>query len=126
MLQPWKLITLAIGLIILVCGSYYEQAPDWDVGISLTMGICAYLYAPKFILTIYRKDWWSLPPELCSAWFSIDGAYWMYNYFMHHPYVREANIIASTPLFLLCGILWAYDGSLKDMLRDVRSLRLTT
>jgi hypothetical protein len=36
-LRPWKLITLTIGIAILIFGAYYEQSPDWDVGISILM-----------------------------------------------------------------------------------------
>ena len=34
-LRPWKLITLAIGIAILIAGSFYYVIPDWDIPISL-------------------------------------------------------------------------------------------
>jgi hypothetical protein len=34
-LRPWKLSTFAIGLSLLIAGSFYYQTPDWDIGISI-------------------------------------------------------------------------------------------
>lgn len=33
----WNLATLAIGIALLIGGSFYYQAPDWDIPISLIM-----------------------------------------------------------------------------------------
>jgi hypothetical protein len=38
LLRPWKLCTLAIGIALLIAGSFYYQAPDWDIPIILIMG----------------------------------------------------------------------------------------
>ena len=45
-LRPWKLVTLALGLGLLIAGSIYYQFEDWDVGISLIMGTLTYLFTP--------------------------------------------------------------------------------
>lgn len=29
-LRPWKLFTLALGIGLLIAGSFYYRAPDWD------------------------------------------------------------------------------------------------
>ena len=44
--RPWKLFSLAIGIALLIAGAFYYDAPDWDVPISLIMGLLAYLTAP--------------------------------------------------------------------------------
>lgn len=120
MMRPWKLITLAIGLAILIAGSFYEQLNDWDVGVSLVMGILTYLTAPFVCRTIIRLDWRMLLPAAFCAWFSIDGSYWLYNLAIGHNYVREANAIASTPLYFICGLVWMWDGSIKDFICSMR------
>jgi hypothetical protein len=40
LLRPWKLCTLAIGIALLIAGSFYYQAPEWDIPISLTWPRC--------------------------------------------------------------------------------------
>lgn len=32
--RPWKLFTLALGIALLILGSFYYEAPDWDIPIS--------------------------------------------------------------------------------------------
>ena len=44
-LRPWKLATYAIGLLLLIAGSFYYQAPDWDISISIIMSFFTYLTA---------------------------------------------------------------------------------
>ncbi len=56
LLRPWELATLAIGIALLVVGSFYYQAPDWDIPISFIMAIMAYLTAS-----------WSQRPSICPA-----------------------------------------------------------
>ena len=38
LLRPWKLATLAIVVGLPVVGSFYYEAPDWDIPIGITMG----------------------------------------------------------------------------------------
>lgn len=45
LLRPWKLITLGIGVTLLIAGSYYYAAPDWDITISIIMAGFTYLTA---------------------------------------------------------------------------------
>ncbi len=44
-LRPWKLATYAFGLFLLVVGSFYCRAPDWDIPISIIMSFFTYLTA---------------------------------------------------------------------------------
>lgn len=43
--RPWKIATLMIGLSLLVLGSFYYQAPDWDIPVSFIMAGFTYLTA---------------------------------------------------------------------------------
>ena len=44
--RPWKLFTLACGIALLIAGLYWQPAPDWDIPISLIMGVGTYFCAP--------------------------------------------------------------------------------
>lgn len=118
-LRPWKLATLAVGLSLLILGSWYYQFQDWDIGISLIMGLLAYLFAPWSVRVFIERGWKLAPLALLAAWFTIDGVYVAYNELMGHWYVREANFYASTCLYLLCGFIWLYRGSLAQMQDDL-------
>jgi hypothetical protein len=41
--SPWNMATLGVGIALLIAGSFYYQAPDWDIPISLIMAGFAYL-----------------------------------------------------------------------------------
>jgi len=45
-LRPWKLFSLAAGVVLLIAGWFYYHAPDWDIPISLIMATLVYLTAP--------------------------------------------------------------------------------
>ena len=122
LLRPWKLITLLFGISILIAGAFYEQLPDWDVGISIIMALLTYITAPFFIRTIYYRRWYLLPPAFFLAWLSIDGSYCLYSEWLGHPYLREANALASTPLYLMMGLFWLWDGTLHELLTQLRTI----
>jgi hypothetical protein len=92
-------------------------APDWDVGISFIMAILTYLSAPWFIQVFKRLDWRMMPLALLAAWFSIDGSYWLYWSALKPEalFMRPANAFASTFLYLLMGMVWMYNGSLREL-----------
>ena len=56
--RPWKLITLVVGIALLIIGSIYYDAPDWDIPISLIMALFAYLTAPWSLRVIIERKWW--------------------------------------------------------------------
>lgn len=122
-IRPWKIITFLAGLILLVVGSFYFSLPDWDVQISFIMAATTYLTAPWSLRMLLEKRWSLLPIILFAAWFSVDGVYWLYWHFKN-PVVletmRTANFIPSLLLYCLCGIIWLYNGSLQQLLFEVR------
>ena len=119
--RPWKLATFAIGVTLLVLGSFYYQAPDWDIPISFIMAILAYLTAPWSLRVIVKRQWKLWPAMLFATWFTVDGCYWIYWHFKNPAalaLMRDANFLASLSLYGICGVVWLYAGSLREMRGD--------
>ena len=122
-LRPWKLLTLSIGISLLIFGSDYTPAPDWDIPISLIMAAFTYLTAPWSLRVLLERRWRLWPLMLFFTWFSVDGCYAMYWYFTDLQalvLMRSANWPASLSLYGMCGVIWLYRGSLKELLAEVR------
>ena len=120
-LRPWKLLTLAIGVALLLLGAHYELAPDWDVPISLIMAALAYLTAPWSLRVVLERRWRQWPLMLFLTWFTVDGCYALYWHFRNPAVLammREANFPASLSLYGMCGLLWLYCGGLRQGLAD--------
>jgi hypothetical protein len=124
-LRPWKLVTLSIGVALLMLGSHYTPAPDWDIPISLIMAFFAYVTAPWSMRVLLERRWRYWPAMLFATWFSVDGCYVLYWYWKDPDvlaFMREANFPASLSLYGLCGIIWMYCGSLRELFSEIRSL----
>jgi hypothetical protein len=124
-LRPWKLATLALGIALLIVGSYFTPAPDWDVPISLIMALLAYLTAPCSLRVIVERRWRWWPLMLFATWFTVDGCYWIYWHFKNPialDMMREVNFPASLSLYAMCGLVWYYRGSAREALREVSLL----
>jgi hypothetical protein len=116
-LRPWKLATLTLGIALLIGGSFYYEAPDWDIPISLIMALLAYLTAPWSLRVIVERQWRQWPAMLFAAWFTVDGCYWIYWHFKNPvalELMREVNFPASLSLYAMCGLVWYYRGSLRQ------------
>jgi len=121
--RPWKLATLAAGIGLLIAGSFYYEAPDWDVPISLIMAALAYLFAPWSLRVIVERRWKLWPAMLFVTWLSVDGSYWLYWHFKNPAVVdlmRDANFLASLGLYGACGVIWLYRGSLRELPSHLR------
>lgn len=116
-LRPWKLATLAIGIALLVAGSFIWTAPDWDIPVSLIMAVIAYLTAGWSMRVMVERKWRLWPLMLLATWFGVDGCYALY-WSLVNPQtlevMREANAPASLSLYWMCGLVWYFNGSLKD------------
>ena len=122
-LRPWKLITLAIGIALFIAGSFYYVLPDWDIPISLIMAVLTYLTAPFSVRVLVERKWKLLPAMLFATWFTVDGVYALYWYFKNPAtleMLREANFLPSLFLYAICGVLWLYRGSLKELIAELR------
>jgi len=125
-LRPWKLFTLLIGIALLIFGSYYVVAPDWDIPISLIMAVLAYLTAPWSMRVFIKRSWKSFPLMLIYTWFTVDGCYSLYWHFknpMALELMRSANFPASLSVYGMCGIVWLYQGSLAELLKEFKTYR---
>ena len=119
--RPWKLVTLALGVALLIVGSFYYQALDWDIPISLIMAMLAYLTAAWSLRVVLERRWSLWPTMLFLTWFTVDGSYWLYWSFTN-PVVldlmRGANFLPSLCLYAMCGMIWLYRGSLRELLSE--------
>lgn len=123
--RPWKLGTLAIGIALLIIGAFYSHAPDWDISISFIMAILAYMTAPWSLRIIVERTWRLWPAMLFATWFSVDGCYWLYWHFKNPvalELMREANFFASLSLYGMCGVIWLYRGSLRELYLETRAM----
>jgi hypothetical protein len=123
LLRPWKLSTLAIGVALLVVGSFYCQAPDWDIPVSFLMAAMSYLTAGWSLHVIVERRWRQWPWMLFVTWFTVDGCYWLY-WSWKNPValeqMRSANAPASLALYWMCGLVWFYRGSLRSAVATIR------
>lgn len=121
--RPWKLGSLLAGTALLIAGSFYHPAPDWDIPISIIMALLAYLTAPWSMRVLVERQCRRFPLMLFLAWFTVDGCYWLY-WSLKNPLalelMRDANFRASLGLYSLCGLIWYYKGGLKPLLVEVR------
>jgi hypothetical protein len=123
-LRPWKLLTLAFGLALLILGSFYSPALDWDIPISIIMAISAYLTAPWSMRVLLERRWLLFTFMLFFTWFTVDGCYAVYWHFKNPAaleLMRKANFPASLSLYGICGIIWLYRGSLRQFISNLRS-----
>ena len=123
-LRPWKLLLLVVGLGLLVAGSFYVNAPDWDIPISFIMAILAYLTAPWSLRVILERRWRRWPMMLLLTWFTVDGSYWLYWHFKNPValrLMRGANAPASLALYGLCGLVWLHRGTARSLALEIRN-----
>lgn len=123
--RPWKLATLSVGIALLIVGAQIEQLPDWDTGISILMALLTYFTAPWAVRVFIKRRWLMMLPALLAAWFTIDGIYFAWN--AHYgpemvDILRQANWWPSLCLYLICGFLWLYRGSISDLSTNLRAL----
>lgn len=124
-LRPWKLATLFLGTGLLVLGSIFTPAPDWDLPISFIMAFLTYLTAPWSIRVLLERRWRHWPAMLFATWFSVDGCYALYWHFKNPTVLvlmREVNFLASLALYSICGLIWLHRGTLRELFRELRGL----
>ena len=123
--RPWKLSSLFVGVTLLLAGAVFYKAPDWDIAISFIMATCTYLTASWSLRIIVERKWRFIPLMLFFTWFSVDGCYWIYWSFVNPEaleFMRDANFLASLVLYITCGLVWYYHGSLKELSIDTKNL----
>lgn len=108
----------------LLYGATHYGIGDWDTGISLLMGGLTYLFAPWSVFVIanairYRRQrWWLyIVTAFIPAIFTVDIVYVIYHTIVGNPIYRDANFAASSALYFLCGAIWWFRGSLRNLMR---------
>ena len=120
LLRPWKLVTLAIVLGLLIVGSFLYEAPDWVIPVSILMALVAYVTAPWCMRVMVERRWRHWPVMLLLTWFGVDrcyAAYWSVMNPVALDFMREANAPASLSLFWAVGLFWMFKGSLSELLQ---------
>ena len=115
--RPWKLFSLFCGIIFLLIGARYSGLPDWDVPISFIMAGLTYFTAPCSLRVVLERRWKQFPYALFWTWFSVDGSYTIYWYFVDPEALifRPANAGVSLALYGMCALVWWHRGTLKQM-----------
>lgn len=135
LLQPWKLITFFCATAFFIWGAYHWAVPTWDVGVSVVMSVLCFLLAPWAIdlgarAILERRPGWVCRGLLATTlvYLVASGSYELYNTIRmgQHPVTYWQNLAFSVPVTIAAGLVWRYDGSLRDLLRELRSeVRLT-
>ena len=108
--HSWNIGTLLVGIGLLIAGSFYYEAPDWDIPISLIMAGFSYLTATWSFHVLVKREWRKFPLMLFLTWWTVDGCYALYWYFKNPlalELMREANWPASLALYWVCGLVWS-------------------
>jgi hypothetical protein len=103
-----NLFFLTLGIQFLLLGAFLTGLPDWDVGVSLLMALCAYVTAAPSLRVVFERRWRHAPYAAFWTWFTVDGSYLIY-WTLVNPEVlvlRPANACASLALYLMCGLVW--------------------
>ena len=127
--RPWKIATFVIGLSWLLYGALVYDISDWDIGISVIMGGLTYVFAPWSLYVIlnairYRPRGWQLHliAALLPAMSAVDWSYWLYHSAMGNRMLRWENFKVSSALYFICGAIWYYRGSLRDLIAEIKRL----
>lgn len=119
-LRPWKLATFSIGMAWLVWGAYYYQYADWDLGVSIVMGVLTYFLAPVSVRIVWERNWIQLPLAIFFGWLCVDGSYVAWHALAGNEMLREDQWQTSLCLFLICGFLWLPRTSVATIAEDLR------
>jgi len=118
------LVTFVVGLGLLIAGSFFYGAPDWDVSISIVMATFTYLTAGWSMHVILERRWRMWPLMLLVTWWCIDGCYAIY-WSKVNPqaldFMRSANWPASLSLYWICGLVWYWNGTLRALISTIKT-----
>ena len=122
--HPWNIGSLLVGIGLLIAGSFYYEALDWDIPISLIMAGFSYLSAAWSLNVLVKREWRKFPLMLFFTWWTVDGCYALYWYFknpMALELMREANWPASLALYWACGVVWSMPEIWREQINPAKS-----
>lgn len=111
--QPWKIATFAIATGGFIIIGPYSGDPTWDGMDALFMSVLTFLTAPWGVAMLYRFKHEPRPglSVFLAAVLWMFSASWSYDLYIygrdgHYPPTWAANIVASSLLYFLGGLLW--------------------
>ncbi len=118
LLQPWKLVSLLLGIMFLIWGAGFFNVPDWDIGVSFAMAIPTYLTAGWVMRKVSDHEYYLF--VLCGFYMmlSVDTSYYVYWAFVNPTVIgtfRFANDGVSSAMYLTYGLILYPQGSLKQV-----------
>lgn len=128
--RPWKLISLTGGVLALIFGSYVTKLPDWDINISIIMGILTYILGPwslyKLLYSyLYKKSiiFYSIVFLFCYL-LTVDFSYVIYNEYKNNMYFRLYNFACSSVLYFLYSFVLLFQGTLTEFKNEIKKIFL--
>lgn len=112
LLRPLRLVSLAVGIVLLIAGSIWLPSADWDVPLCFVMAFPTYVLAPWAFRQVYYLRWRWMPLAGVAMWATIDGTYslyWWLRGFDALAIFRPANFFYCMWLFWICGFIWNVD-----------------
>lgn len=113
LLQPWKVVTFLLAGTGITVIAPYTGDPTWDYFDAAMMAVLTYATAPWAVGTLYRaarekRHAKQAYVALCLWLFSASWCYDLYLVFRdgRYPDTWAANMVASSILYLLAGMLW--------------------
>ncbi|MBI3727403.1 MAG: hypothetical protein HY254_03605 [Burkholderiales bacterium] len=110
---PWKLFTFGIAAIGITVVAPYTADPTWDYFDAAMMSVLTFLTAPWATGITYLgiRGKASVRHILVAIGVWLFSASWCYDLYLlirdgHYPITWEANIYASSVLYLSAGLLW--------------------
>ena len=129
LLRPWKFGSFLMGTAFFVWGAYYWAVPTWDVRVSVLMSVLCYALAPwsveRVVASVQRRSntpWWDTAAGAAVIYFVASGSYEIYNTLRmgQHPVTYWYNLGFSVPVTIMAGLIWRYEGTLLELLREIR------
>lgn len=124
----WKLLSFHGAMFILAWAADHFDLPTWDRGVVLLMSGLCFMLAPLAVdlgLSSFQRGVFR-PLRLLLALALIylvgSGSYQLYNLIRlgHHPPTFWENFFFSIPLTIVAGLIWRFDGTLLQLLGEIR------
>jgi len=112
MREPWRLVTLGLGVALIAGAAPYSGDPTWDVTNSILIGVLVYAIAPWSVATIRREVIARrFGRELACALVLFFVPCWAYDLYIlfrdgYYPASWDANLVLSGILTLCAGVFW--------------------